>query len=122
MNKVFLLGNLGRDPETRSTNSGSTVTNFSIATTERWRGKDGQAQEVTTWHRCVSFGGQAEYIAEHIKKGGRVLIEGSIQTREWEDKEGSKRETTEIRVLSIRDLSPRADKGTTTQEDEKPPF
>ena len=96
VNKVILLGNLGKDPETRYTQGGDAVTNFSIATTERWKNKDGEQQEKTEWHKIVTFGRQAEIAGEYLKKGSQVFIEGRLQTRKWEDKEGVDRYVTEI--------------------------
>lgn len=96
VNKVILIGNLGSDPEVRFLPSGQSVGNFNIATTERWSGKDGNPGERTEWHRIVVFGKQAENCKEYLKKGRQVYVEGRLQTREWEDKEGQKRKTTEI--------------------------
>lgn len=96
VNKVILVGNLGGDPEIRFLPSGQPVANFNIATSERWTGKDGNPGERTEWHRIVVFGKQAENCKEYLKKGRQVYIEGRLQTREWNDKEGKKRNTTEI--------------------------
>ncbi len=96
VNKVILVGNLGADPETRYTQGGSAVTNFRIATSERWTSKDGQAQERTEWHRIVTFGRLAEHCRDYLAKGRQVFIEGRLQTRQWEDKDKNKRSTTEI--------------------------
>lgn len=96
VNKVILVGNLGSDPEVRYLPSGQPVANFNIATTERWTGKDGNPGEKTEWHRIVVFGKQAENCKEYLKKGRQVYVEGRLQTREWNDKEGNKRTTTEI--------------------------
>ena len=96
VNKVILVGNLGNDPEVRYLPSGQPVANFNIATTERWTGKDGNAGEKTEWHRIVVFGKQAENCKEYLKKGRQVYVEGRLQTREWNDKEGNKRNTTEV--------------------------
>jgi single-strand DNA-binding protein len=108
VNKVILIGNLGRDPELRYTQGGQAVANFSLATTDRWNDKDGQTQERTEWHRIVVWARQAELCAQYLSKGRSVYVEGRIQTREWEDKEGQKRQTTEIVAQSVRFLgSPR---------------
>ena len=96
VNKVILIGNLGRDPETRYTPSGDAVTNLSIATTEKWKDKNGEKQEKTEWHRVALFGRQAEIGGEYLKKGSSVYIEGRLQTRKWTDKDGDERYTTEI--------------------------
>ncbi|MCK5127403.1 MAG: single-stranded DNA-binding protein [candidate division Zixibacteria bacterium] len=96
VNKAILIGNLGSDPELRYTAGGQAVANFNIATTEKWRDKDGQMQENTEWHRIVLWARQAEIAKEYLKKGSAVYIEGRIQTRSYEDKDGNKRYTTEI--------------------------
>ena len=95
INKAMLIGNLGKDPETRYTQNGAAVTNFSIATTERWKDKDGQQQEQTEWHRIVTFGRLAEICSEYLNKGSKVYIEGRLQTRSWEQ-DGVKKYSTEI--------------------------
>ena len=96
VNKVILIGNLGRDPETRYTTDGSAVTNLNIATSEQWKDKSGEKQERTEWHRVVLFGRQAEIAGEYLKKGRSVYIEGRLQTRKYTDKEGVERYATEI--------------------------
>lgn len=96
VNKAILVGNLGRDPELKYTQSGQAVCNFTLATNEKWKDKDGQAQERTEWHRVVLWGRQAETAAQYLSKGRPLYLEGRIQTREWEDKDGNKRYTTEI--------------------------
>lgn len=96
INKVILIGNLGRDPELRSTGSGQAVCEFSLATSEKYRDRDGQNQERTEWHRIVVWGPQAESAAKYLTKGRTVYIEGRLQYRDWTDKEGNKRTTTEI--------------------------
>ena len=96
VNKVILLGNLGRDPETRYTTGGDAVTNLRIATTETWKDKSGEKQEKTEWHSVVLFGRQAEVAAEYLKKGRSVYIEGRLQTRKYTDKEGVEKYSTEI--------------------------
>lgn len=97
VNKAILVGNLGSDPDVRYLPSGQPVANFNIATTERWTNKtSGEPGERTEWHRIVVFGKQAENCKEYLKKGRQVYIEGRLQTREWNDKEGNKRTTTEI--------------------------
>lgn len=98
VNKVILLGNLGRDPEIRYTQSGTPVANFTMATTERWNDPGGEKRERTEWHRIVIWGKQAEIASEYLRKGRQVFVEGSLQTREWTDREGNKRYTTEVRA------------------------
>ncbi len=96
VNKVILIGNLGRDPEIRYTTSGQAVANFTIATTEVRTNKDGKRDEFTEWHRIVAWGRLAEICGEYLSKGKTVYIEGALRTRSWEDKEGKKRWTTEV--------------------------
>jgi len=97
INKVILIGNLGRDPEVRYTQGGSAVANLNLATNEVWNDKAGQKQERTEWHKVVVWGKQAEIAREYLTKGRQIYVEGSLQTRQWDDKEGQKRYTTEIR-------------------------
>jgi single-strand DNA-binding protein len=96
VNKVILIGNLGKDPELRYTPGGAAVANFSIATNERWKDKSGQPQERTEWHNIVLWGRLAEIANDYLKKGSPVYIEGRLQTRTWEDRDGNKRYTTEV--------------------------
>ncbi len=96
VNKVILIGNLGRDPETRYTTGGDAVTNLRIATTDTWKDKAGEKQEKTEWHTVVLFGRQAEIAGEYLKKGRPVYIEGRLQTRKWTDKEGVEKYSTEV--------------------------
>jgi single-strand DNA-binding protein len=96
VNKVILVGNLGADPEVRYASSGAAVVNFRIATSENWTNKEGGKETRTEWHRIVAFGKLAEICAEYLNKGKQVYIEGRLQSRSWEDKEGNKRWTTEI--------------------------
>ena len=97
INKVIVLGNLGADPDARYMPNGNAVTNISVATTDSWKDKEsGERQEKTEWHRVVFFGRLAEIASEYLKKGSQVYVEGRIQTRKWEDKEGNDRWTTEI--------------------------
>ncbi len=96
VNKVILLGNLGRDPETRYTTGGDAVTNLNIATSEQWKDKNGEKQERTEWHRVVLFGRQAEVAGEYLKKGRSVYIEGRLQTRKYTDKDGVEKYSTEV--------------------------
>ena len=96
VNKVVLVGHLGGDPETRFTPSGTAVANFNLATNQTWRDANGELQDKTEWHRCVMFGKSAELSGELLKKGQLVYLEGKLQTRNWEDKDGVKRYTTEV--------------------------
>ena len=107
VNKVILIGNLGKDPEIRYTQSGAAVVNFSIATTERWKGQDGQQQEQTEWHNIVAWKRLAEICSEFLSKGSKVYIEGKLQTRKWQDKDGNDRYTTEIVARDMQMLTPR---------------
>ena len=104
VNKVILIGNLGRDPELRYLPSGGAVTKFSLATGAKWKDKDGQWQDRTDWHNIVSFGRTAEVCNEYLKKGSPVYVEGRIQTRSYDDRDGNKRWITEIIAQSVRML------------------
>jgi single-strand DNA-binding protein len=97
VNKVILVGNLGRDAELRYTPGGAAVSTINMATTEVWNDKAGQRQEKTEWHRVVLWGKQAESLTEYLTKGKQIYVEGRLQTRQWDDKDGNKRYTTEIR-------------------------
>jgi len=96
VNKVILVGNLGKDPEVRSLESGTKVASFSLATTESYKNKEGQKVEQTEWHNIVMWRGLAEVAEKYLRKGGQIYLEGKIRTRTWDDKEGNKRYTTEI--------------------------
>jgi single-strand DNA-binding protein len=96
VNKVIILGRLGADPETKNISSGSTVTTFSLATSEAWKDREGQKQERTEWHRVVVWGKLAEICGKYLAKGRQAFVEGRLQTRSWEDQQGNKRYTTEI--------------------------
>ena len=99
INKVILVGNLGQDPEVRYTPNGGAITTISIATSESWKDKNtGQTQEKTEWHRVVFFGKLAEIAGEYLRKGSQVYVEGKLQTRKWQDKQGQDRYTTEVVV------------------------
>ena len=111
VNKVILIGNLGNDPEIRYTQKGTQVVNFRIATTERWRGQDGQMQEQTEWHNIVAWDRLAEICGQYLHKGSRVYIEGKLQTRKWQDQSGQDRYTTEIVAREMKMLSPRDSEG-----------
>jgi single-strand DNA-binding protein len=111
VNKVILLGNLGRDPEVRFTQGGTPVANFTMATTDRWSDPSGEKKEKTEWHRIVVWGKQAEIAGEYLRKGRPVFVEGSLQTREWTDREGNKRYTTEVRAQRLQLLGRPDDRG-----------
>ncbi|HZV99192.1 MAG TPA: single-stranded DNA-binding protein [Methylophilaceae bacterium] len=112
VNKVILVGNLGRDPEMRYMPSGDALASFSIATTDNWKDKNGQKQERTEWHRISMFGKLAEIAGEYLKKGSSVYIEGRLQTRKWQDKEGNERQTTEVVADRMQMLGGRAGSNT----------
>jgi len=121
LNRVLLIGNLGQDPEKRFTPSGQPVTTFSIATTERWKDRaNGQPQERTEWHRIVVWGQQAENCAQYLSKGRPVFVEGRLQTRQWEDKEGAKRTTTEVVAQRVLFLGSGQGGGAKTRADQTP--
>ena len=123
VNKVILIGNLGADPEIRYTQSGAAVANLRIATTETWK-KDGVKEEQTEWHRVVSFGRLAEICGEYLSKGSKIYIEGRIQTRKWQDRDGNDKYTTEIVAREMKMLSPKGagnqGQGGGYQEEEPP--
>ena len=111
VNKAILIGNLGRDPELKYTQSGQAVVNFSIATSENWTDKSGEKQERTEWHRIVAWGKTGELCAQYLSKGRTVYVEGRLQPREWEDREGQKRTTTEINAQTVTFIGGRGDSG-----------
>jgi len=130
VNKVILIGNLGRDPELRYTQGGQAVANFTLATTENWTDKSGERAERTEWHRIVVWGKLAELCAQYLNKGRTVYVEGRLQTREWEDRDGNKRQTTEINAQTVNFLgsgsgggggSPRAGAGDSSGPPDGPP-
>jgi single-strand DNA-binding protein len=109
VNKVILVGRLGRDPETRYTGGGQAVANFSVATDETYKDRNGERQKRTEWHKIVVWGKQAEIAQQYLKKGSLIFIEGRIQSREWQDKEGQKRTSFEIVATNFRMLGGRAE-------------
>ncbi|MEJ2093882.1 MAG: single-stranded DNA-binding protein [Gammaproteobacteria bacterium] len=120
VNKVILIGNLGNDPDIRYTQGGAAVANISLATAESWRDKDsGEQQERTEWHRIVFFGRLAEIVGEYLKKGSQIYVEGRLQTRKWQDKEGKDRYTTEIVANEMQMLGSRS--GGSANYDQSPP-
>jgi len=115
LNKVMLIGNLGADPEVRSTNNGTRVATLSLATSRQWTTQAGEKQEKTEWHRCVVWNtrssGLADVVEKYLKKGDRVYVEGRIEYRTWQDREGQTRYTTEVNVRDLVMLSGRGDAG-----------
>lgn len=107
----MIIGNLGSDPEMRYTQDGTPVATFNVATSERWKGKDGQQQEQTEWHRVVVWRKLAEICGEYLHKGSKIYIEGKIQTRKWQDKNGNERYTTEIVAREMKMLDSRGESG-----------
>ena len=113
INKVILIGRLGRDPEVRSTPSGQTVTNFTVATNRIYNDRDGNRQEQTEWHNIVCWGRQAEIAGQYLTKGRQIYIEGRLQTRSWEDRQsGDKRYRTEVICENFQMLGPRGEQNT----------
>ena len=111
INKAILVGRLGRNPEVRYLQDGTTAVTMSLATDESWKDKNGERKKKTEWHRVVVFGKLADICAEFLNKGSLVYIEGKIQTRSWEDKDGNKRSTTEIRADAMKMLDSKKDSG-----------
>src|SRR5512140_943649 len=111
VNKVILVGRLGKDPETRYMTNGEAVTNVSLATSENFKDKSGEKQERTEWHNLVFYRRLAEIAGEYLKKGAQIYVEGRIQTRKWQDKEGKDRYTTEIIVNEMKMLGSKAGGG-----------
>ncbi|MFZ5773940.1 MAG: single-stranded DNA-binding protein [Thermodesulfobacteriota bacterium] len=123
VNKVILIGNLGKDPEVRYSQTGTAIASFSVATTETWKKQDGSKEELTEWHRIVAFGRLGEICGEYLSKGSKVFIEGRLQTRKWDDKDGNTRYTTEIVAREMKMLSPRGGSDTGGgQGYDEPPF
>ena len=121
VNKVILIGNLGSDPELKYTPSGAAVTNFNVATNEVWNDKDGNKQERTEWHRVVLWRKLAEIAGEYLKKGSKVYLEGRLQTRSWEDKDGVKRYTTEVVADNMTMLDAKSEGGGSSGVSSAPP-
>jgi single-strand DNA-binding protein len=121
VNKVILIGNLGRDPEVKYLPSGSAVCNVTLATSESWKDKEsGEKKDRTEWHNVVFFGKLAEIAGEYLKKGSQVYVEGSLRTRKWQDKEGKDRYTTEIVVSDMQMLGGRGGGSATASYDDEP--
>lgn len=121
VNKVFLIGRLGSDPEIRYTSSGAPVANFRIATSETWTAKNGKKEERTEWHKIVAWGKLGELCGEYLSKGRRVFIEGRLQTRNYDDKEGKKRYITEIVAQNIQFLDSSQKKAEIPEDISSPP-
>ena len=120
LNKVMLIGNLGADPEMRYTGNGNAVGNVRLATAESWRDREsGEQQERTEWHRVIFFGRLAEIVGEYLKKGSQIYIEGRLQTRKWQDREGNDRYTTEIVASEMQMLGSRGSSNEPTQNYER---
>ncbi|MEY4730252.1 MAG: hypothetical protein RL020_1410 [Pseudomonadota bacterium] len=111
LNKVTLIGNLGKDPETRYMPNGEAVTNITVATTETWKDKAGEKQEKTEWHRITFYRRLAEIAGEYLKKGSQIYVEGRLETRKWQDKEGKDRYTTEVIASEMKMLGSRPGMG-----------
>lgn len=122
LNRVFLIGNVGRDPDVRELNSGQRVANFSLATNERWTDSQGNRQERTEWHRIVVFGRLADLVGRYIRKGRRVWVEGRLQTRQYTDRDGQDRYVTEIIAQQIIFLDSASDTSYDVEELPNPPF
>jgi single-strand DNA-binding protein len=116
VNKVIIVGNLGKDPDLRHTPQGQAVCNFSVATSETWNDKTGQKQERTEWHRVVVWGKLGELCAKYLSKGRQVYVEGKLQTRQWDDANGQKRYTTEVVANTVQFLSGGAGAGASRHE------
>jgi len=111
LNKVFLIGNLGQDPEVRHTNSGQPVANLRVATSRRFKDRDGNWGDQTEWHSVVCFGRTAENVGQYLRKGSKVFVEGRIQTRSWDDREGKKQYRTEVVAENLRFLDSKGGEG-----------
>jgi single-strand DNA-binding protein len=120
INKAIIVGRLGKDPDMRYTPSGLAVANFNVATNYSVKDSSGTFTDKTEWHRIVAYGKQAEFASEYLAKGRLVFVEGRIQSRQWEDKEGQKRYTTEIICSALQPLGPRGEADTTKIETEAP--
>ncbi|MGJ4945166.1 single-stranded DNA-binding protein [Bradyrhizobium sp. HKCCYLS1011] len=119
VNKVILVGNLGKDPEVKHLNNDKSVANFSIATSEQWRDRDGERKEKTEWHNCQVWGdGLIKVVEQYLSKGDKVYVEGKLQTREWEDQDGKKRYSTEVVVQNLTMLVTKGDGGGRSNDDD----
>jgi len=121
LNKTMLIGRLGADPEIRHTQNGDPVANLSLATSEKWKDKSGESNEKTEWHRIVAFGKLAELCRDYLSKGRQVYVEGKLQTRKWEDKDGNDRYTTEVVAREVVFLGSRDDQASKPRDRHPPP-
>lgn len=119
-NRCQLMGNIGQDPELKQTQGGQTLLKFSLATSERWKDKSGQQQERTEWHNCVMWGERGEKLARFLSKGQRIFVEGKIQYEKFEDRDGNKRTSTNINVLSITFCEKKGSGGSSSSDDSGP--
>jgi single-strand DNA-binding protein len=122
INKVILIGNLGADPEMRYTTSGTAVATLRLATSRKWKDKDGNPQEETEWHRVIVWAQAAEFCNNYLSKGSKVYIEGRLQTRKWQDQSGNDKYTTEIIANTVQNLTPRGSEGGGGGGFEEPPL
>ena len=122
VNKVILVGRLGKDPEVRYSQGGSAVTNFNLATSRVYKNKQGEKVDETEWHKCTAFGRTAEICGEYLHKGSLIYVEGRLQTREWEDKDGNKRWTTSIIVENMRMLGSKGEGAGASPKSNDNPF
>lgn len=116
VSKTILIGNLGQDPEVKYLPNGDAVCNFTLATSEKWKDKQGQPQEKTEWHRCVVFKRPAEIIGEFARKGSKMYIEGKNETRKWQSKSGEDHYSTEVKVREFQFLSPKSEQSEQVQQ------
>ena len=101
LNKLTLIGNVGKDPEAKETVNGGLITTFSVATPEKWRSRDGQTQEHTEWHNCVAFGKTAEVVRDYVHKGSKLYLEGKLKTETWTGKDGQERRAVKVQVFNV---------------------
>ena len=109
VNKIFLLGNVGQEPQVKEFDNGDSITTFSLATSDQWKDKSGELRNATEWHTCVAYRQLAKIAADFVKKGSKVFVEGRIKTRSWDNKEGVKQYRTEVEVLKLLVLDKRGD-------------
>jgi single-strand DNA-binding protein len=110
MNVILLIGNVGKDPEIRNLQSGSSVASFSVATSEHWKDKGGERQEKTTWHNCIVWGGLVTVVENYVTKGSKIAIEGRLESRKWTDRDGNERTAMEVNVQRLELLSPKKER------------
>lgn len=122
VNKVILVGNLGADPEIRYTQSGTAVASLRLATSRKWKDRDGNVQDETEWHRVIVWAQQAEYCSNYLSKGSKIYVEGRLQTRKWKDQNNIDRYTTEIVASTVQNLSPRPSDGAAGGGYDQPPL